>query len=107
MGPPGEEGLDLAQDARALVGRLTDRARLEYSFGPDRGGYLYVIDGDVAMDDTEVEPGDAAKVRGPQHLSLSTETVAEVILVDVPLEFRPVLQDPPGTGFTSTVKVLS
>jgi hypothetical protein len=31
-----------------------------------------------------MEPGDAAKVRAPQSLSPSTETVAEVIVVDVP-----------------------
>jgi hypothetical protein len=37
-----------------------------------------------------MEPGDATKVRGPENLSLSTEIVAEVILVDVPLAFRPV-----------------
>ena len=45
MGPAGTEGLDLAQDARALVSHLTERGKLEHAFGPGRGGYLYVIDG--------------------------------------------------------------
>ncbi|HEV3363062.1 MAG TPA: pirin family protein [Acidimicrobiia bacterium] len=90
MSPSGEDGLDLAQDARALVARLTDRGRLEYSFEPGRGGYLYVIDGAVVADHMDMEEGDAAKVHGPEDLSLSTDTVAELILADVPLEFRPV-----------------
>ena len=45
MGPAGTDGLDLAQDARALVAHLTDRGTLQHTFGPARGGYLYVIDG--------------------------------------------------------------
>ena len=38
MGPVGTDGLDLAQDARALVSHLTDRGLLEYTFQPGRGG---------------------------------------------------------------------
>ena len=49
MGPPGADGLDLSQDARALVSRLTQNGRLEHAFGPRRGGYLYVIDGRVSL----------------------------------------------------------
>jgi quercetin 2,3-dioxygenase len=90
MSPSGEEGLDLAQDARALVARLTDRGQLEYVFERGRGGYLYVIDGSVTADHTDMEPGDSAKVHGPENLSVSTDAAAELILVDVPLEFRPV-----------------
>jgi redox-sensitive bicupin YhaK (pirin superfamily) len=90
MGPTGEEGLDLAQDARALVSRLTDRGRLEHSFGPGRGGYLYVIDGRVAVNDEALRTGDALKVEGAADLSLVTDTTAELILIDVPLQFEPV-----------------
>ena len=50
MGPAGTEGLDLAQDARALVAHLTERGKLEHTFGPGRGGYLYVIDGRLSLD---------------------------------------------------------
>lgn len=88
--PAGEEGLDLAQDARALVGRLTDAAELKWSLDPGRGGYLYLIDGDAVVGDASLGTGDAAKIEGPEDLVLSSPGVAEVILVDVPLEFRPV-----------------
>jgi redox-sensitive bicupin YhaK (pirin superfamily) len=90
MGPVGTGGLDLAQDARALVAHLTDRGRLEHSFGPGRGGYLYVIDGSVALDGGRLRAGDAAKVTGPVDLRLATDAAAELILIDVPLEFEPV-----------------
>ena len=38
MGQTGEDGLDLAQDARALVSRLTDGVTLKHSFDPSRPG---------------------------------------------------------------------
>ena len=94
MGPAGTEGLDLAQDARALVAHLTERGRLEHAFEPGRGGYLYVIDGRVALrDDGEDEgealrTGDAVKVEGGAQLTLRTDLAAELILIDVPLEFE-------------------
>ena len=90
MGPTGEDGLDLAQDARALVTRLTDGVALKHSFDPSRAGYLYVIDGEAVAGETAKAGGDAAKLQGPEDLVVSGRGVAELILVDVPLEFRPV-----------------
>ena len=90
MGPAGTDGLDLAQDARALVAHLTERGRLRHAFGPARGGYLYVIDGRVEIDADQLRTGDAAKVTGSTELTLRTDIAAELILVDVPLEFEPV-----------------
>src|SRR5687768_2297890 len=90
MGPPGTDGLDLAQDARALVAHLTDRGQLEHGFEGRRGGYLYVIDGRVSVNGQALRTGDAVKVTGTAALSLSTEVGAELILIDVPLEYRPI-----------------
>jgi redox-sensitive bicupin YhaK (pirin superfamily) len=90
MGPAGEDGLDLAQDARALVAHLTDAGRLDHTFGPGRGGYLYVIDGRIAISGDQMRTGDAAKVTGEATLELSTDLGAELILVDVPLDVEPV-----------------
>ncbi|HET9084969.1 MAG TPA: hypothetical protein VFN41_11270, partial [Candidatus Limnocylindrales bacterium] len=86
----GTEGLDLAQDARALVARLTDRAELQHASGPERGGYLYVIDGRVDIDGEQLRTGDAVKVVGEAELTLRTDLAAELILVDVPLRSEPV-----------------
>lgn len=90
MGPAGSDGLDLAQDARALVAHLTNRGQLEHHFGPGRGGYLYVIGGRVAIDGEEVQTGDAVSVNGAADQTLRTDVAAELILIDVPLEFQPV-----------------
>lgn len=90
MGPTGEDGLDLAQDARALVSHLTDAGRLEHTFEPGRGGYLYVIDGRLSLNGDSLKTGDAAKITAKATLEMSTDVVAEVILIDVPLQFEPV-----------------
>lgn len=90
MGPAGEDGLDLAQDARALVSHLTDAGRLQHTFGPGRGGYLYVIDGRVSLNGESLKSGDAAKIADEAHLEMSTDVAAELILIDVPLEFESV-----------------
>ncbi len=88
MGPSGEDGLDLAQDARALVTRLSDGLALEHSFGPGRAGYLYLIAGEAVAGETALATGDAAELRGPEDLVVSGRGIAELILIDVPVEFR-------------------
>ncbi len=90
MGPAGTDGLDLSQDTRALVAHLTDAGRLEHTFEPGRGGYLYVIDGRLSLDGESLGTGDAVKVTAAAHLELSTDIAAELILIDVPLEFEQV-----------------
>jgi redox-sensitive bicupin YhaK (pirin superfamily) len=90
MGPAGTDGLDLSQDARALVSHLTDHGALSHEFGPGRGGYVYVIDGRLTLDGDALATGDAAKITGPVALTLSTDAAAELILIDAPLEFEPV-----------------
>jgi len=88
MGPEGTEGLDLAQDARALVAHLTPSGNLEHAFEAGRGGYVYVIDGAVTVDGEELGSGDALKVTAAVELPFSTRASAELILIDVPLAFE-------------------
>jgi quercetin 2,3-dioxygenase len=90
MGPSGTDGLDLAQDASAQVAHLTERGKLQHTFGPGRGGYLYAIDGRLSVDGESLSTGDAAKITGETELGFSTDVGAELILIDVPLEFESV-----------------
>jgi len=86
----GTDGLDLSQDARALVAHLTEAGRLMHTFEPGRGGYVYVIDGRVDLDGEQLGTGDAIKVTGAADLAMTTDVAAELILIDVPLEFEPI-----------------
>ncbi|MDP8931041.1 MAG: pirin family protein [Actinomycetota bacterium] len=90
MGPRGEDGLDLIQDARALVSRLSEGKTLSRDFSEGRGGYLYVIEGGLRMGDDVLQSGDAAKIYGPERLEVVGEEAAELIAIEVPLDFQPV-----------------
>ena len=65
MGPTGEDGLDLAEDARALVTRLTDGVAVKHSFDPSRAGYLYVIDGGAVAGETTMAAGRRGQAARP------------------------------------------
>ncbi|CAN5356169.1 hypothetical protein BH20ACT9_BH20ACT9_00350 [soil metagenome] len=90
MGPAGEDGLDLAQDARAFVSRLTSGTSVDHDYPQERGGYLYVMDGAVDVGADKLSAGDAAKIFGDERLEITAVDDAELILIDVPLQFRPV-----------------
>jgi len=90
MGLAGEDGLDLAQDARVLVGRLGAGDQARHELGEGRGGYLYVLDGELRLGDERLGGGDAAKLAGPEELEVTGVEDAELILIEVPLQFRPI-----------------
>lgn len=90
MGPAGEDGLDLAQDARTFVTRLTSGTSVGHDYPQGRGGYLYVMDGAVDVGADKLSAGDAAKVFGDERLDITAVDDAELILIDVPLRFQPV-----------------
>lgn len=90
MGPAGEDGLDLAQDARVWVSSLSSGTSVRRDFAAGRGGYLYVMAGSATVGDDELAGGDAAKVFGPVQLDVTAVADSELILMEVPLEFQPV-----------------
>ena len=47
-------------------------------------------DGRISINGDSMRTGDAAKVTGQASLQLATDLAAELILIDVPLEFEPV-----------------
>jgi redox-sensitive bicupin YhaK (pirin superfamily) len=90
MGPAGQDGLDLAQDARVLVARLGAGDRLQHRLDQGRGGYLYVLAGEARLSEETLGAGDAAKLAGSEALELTGTWGGdtELILIEVPLEFR-------------------
>lgn len=90
MGPAGEDGLELAQDARVLVANLSGDDTVQHTLGDGRGGYLYVIDGELRLGDDTLGAGDAAKLAGPEDIQVTGIDEAELILIDIPLHFRPI-----------------
>jgi quercetin 2,3-dioxygenase len=90
MAPAGEDGLDLSQDARVLVSRLVSGNSVTHSLAEERGVYLYVMDGAVALGDDKLGTGDAAKAYGPERLTVMAVDDSELIVIETPMQFRPV-----------------
>ena len=90
MGPEGGEVVRIHQDASLHVAWLAPGDQVEHRLGPGRGAYVYLIEGRARFDGEPVATGDAAKVTGQPSLEITAEAPSELILVDVPLAFRPV-----------------
>jgi len=79
------EGLTVAQDVSMYVSRLSPGRELEHDVGESRGGYLYLIDGALTVNDKPMTRGDAAYVLGAGALTLRAAEHADLILVDTPV----------------------
>jgi quercetin 2,3-dioxygenase len=71
----------IGQDASFLVARL-EGAAAEYSFAPDRYGFLFVADGEVKANGEALHAGDAVRIARLERIE--TEGRGEILLWDVP-----------------------
>ena len=86
LSPEGDDSVKVHQDAAMYVARLGAGTEVSHAFAGPRGGYLYVIEGDLEVDGDRLATGDAAKIRDHPELNLRARNTTELLLVDVPLE---------------------
>jgi hypothetical protein len=85
MSGAGGDAVKIHQDASVYVSRLTPGASVEHAFEPDRGAYLYVIEGKVRLGDEVLGTGDAARIGGEPSIRLHAEEATELLMVEVRL----------------------
>jgi redox-sensitive bicupin YhaK (pirin superfamily) len=90
VSPEGGEAVTVHGDARLFVSRLESGNSAVAALGGGRGGYLYVIEGELELAGHTLQTGDAAKIYDEADLKLDATADTELILVDVPLEYTPV-----------------
>ena len=90
VGAAGDDLVTVHQDAAVFVAALSAGKEVTHRFGSKRAGYLYLIEGAVALGGDRLSTGDAAKIFEQPELPLRAEAASELILVDVPLRFTPV-----------------
>lgn len=92
LGPDGDGVVGVHQDAHVFVASLTPGTEVTHTLGGGRGAYVYLIDGRARFDDVDVGTGAAARVTGQSELRLAGrgDGRAELVVVDVPLEYQPV-----------------
>jgi len=90
IGPEGGDVVAVHQDASTYVAALEPRAGVEFGFAEDRAGYLYLIAGAVRVNQDRLSTGDAAKIFGPEEVTIAADEATELILIDVPVRYTPV-----------------
>jgi redox-sensitive bicupin YhaK (pirin superfamily) len=85
--PAGTEGTGVTvhQDVSIYVARLDPDAAVEHAFAEGRGGYFYLIEGDIDLNGERLATGDAAKVLGGGLLRVRARAASELLFVDTPL----------------------
>jgi redox-sensitive bicupin YhaK (pirin superfamily) len=81
----GGDAVLVHQEAHVFISRLTAGRSVTHEIGSGRGVYLYVIEGDAAVNGERLTTGDAAQLAGEPTLSLDASTDTELIAVDVDL----------------------
>ena len=90
VGAAGDDLVTVHQDAAVFVAALSAGTGVTHRFGSKRAGYLYLIEGAVALAGDRLSTGDAAKILDQPELPVRAEAASELIMVDVPLRFTPV-----------------
>jgi redox-sensitive bicupin YhaK (pirin superfamily) len=86
----GGEAVRVHQDASVHVARLDPDVTVTHDLGTNRGAYVYLIRGAADIAGSRLETGDAAKVTDETSIAIRAESISELILVDVPMEFEAV-----------------
>ena len=84
-GVEGDTGVTVHQDVSMFVARLDPGVSVEHTFGAGRGGYFYLIEGEIELNGERLTTGDAAKVLGGGLLRIEAKATSELIFVDTPL----------------------
>ena len=79
----GGDAVLVHEDAHVFVSRLTAGRSVEHPLPAGRGVYLYVIEGDVAVNGERMETGAAAQITDEPGIEIVASADSELILVDV------------------------
>lgn len=81
----GEDGdaVLVHQGAAVYVSRLEPGTTVRHGIEAGSGGYLYVIEGSLRLNDEKLGTGDAAKIAGEPGIGLEADAPTELMLVEV------------------------
>lgn len=69
--------------ATMYISHLESSKELVHSFAAGRGGYMFIADGAVSMNDIQLGKGDAIMLQQEDRLSIRAEQDSEIVLFDV------------------------
>lgn len=78
------DAVNVHQDVTFYVSNVRPEDRLTHDIDAGRRAYLYVIDGEVAVNDHKLSAGDQARITDETRLEISSSQPSEIILIDLP-----------------------
>jgi redox-sensitive bicupin YhaK (pirin superfamily) len=81
----GKNGIiKVHQDATFYQSTLHAGKKLQYELRPSRRAYLFIVDGQVMLNENKLEKGDTAKVTDEKLLAFEAQKSSELLLIDLP-----------------------
>lgn len=78
-----ENAITIHQDVKMYIGIFDEDQETSYSFEKDRGGFLQVARGHIALNGEPLKEGDGAQIADIDTISLKAMADSEVILFDM------------------------
>lgn len=79
-----DNSLTIHQDAALELARMDEGATIRRALDPERGYWVQVVGGIIALNGTEMRTSDGAALAREEMLTIEAETEAEVLLIDLP-----------------------
>lgn len=80
--------ISINQDAKIFLSDLQKGNELSYPASNGRGLYLYLIDGNIKINDMLLNTGDAVKISDEEELRVSAQQDSNLVLFDVNLYYN-------------------
>ena len=82
-----EKALHIHQDVMFLISSLTPNHNTEYKLKPGRKSYLFVIDGNIQLNQMNMTTRDAARIENENQLLMTSKKPTELLLIDLPEKY--------------------
>ncbi len=79
-----EKALHIHQDVEFFISSLTPNHTVEFKPKPGRKSYLFVIDGDIELNQMNMKTRDAARIENENQLFIISKKPTELLLIDLP-----------------------
>jgi redox-sensitive bicupin YhaK (pirin superfamily) len=80
----GRDGsISINQDADLFVGKLKTGDKINYSFKPNRHGWLHVAEGEIELNGLKLKSGDAAAFSAEKGILFKAESPAQTLFFDL------------------------
>jgi redox-sensitive bicupin YhaK (pirin superfamily) len=82
-----KDRLTISQDAKFFISNLESGVEIDHVMQKDRIAYLFIIDGEISLNDKVLYTRDAAQIEKEQVLKIKAHRDTEIMLIDLPIKY--------------------